>query len=144
MGTDTILFDGLKGTVGDLTRGWLGFSGQGVTVTLQLAKTIEVDYLTLRFAHAPQLWSFAPADVAVSFSADGAQYTAPQRAGVPFDPSSQESEEPRVVELRVPVDRADVSFVKLEINAIPSIPAWHRAKGLKPWLLMDEIEIIEK
>ncbi len=144
VGTDTILFDGLKGTVGDLTRGWLGFSGQGVTVTLQLAKTIEVDYLTLRFAHAPQLWSFAPADVGVSFSADGAQYTAPQRAGVPFDPSSQESEEPRVVELRVPVDRADVSFVKLEINAIPSIPAWHRAKGLKPWLLMDEIEIIEK
>jgi len=144
VGTDTILFDGFKGNIGDLTRSWLGFSGDGVTVTLRLGKPIAVDNVLLRFAHAPQMWAFAPADIRLSFSADGTTYSDPLRASVAFDPASHEAEEPRVVELRVPVDRPEVSYVRITLNAIPSIPAWHRAKGLKPWLLMDEIEIIEK
>lgn len=144
VGTDTILFDGEKGNIGDLTRAWLGFSGSGVAVTLRLAKPIAVDHLILRFAHSPQLWAFAPAEIKLSFSDDGTNYSAPQSIGMPLDPVSQEEENPRVVEIREPVDRTGVAFVKVEINAITAIPAWHRAKGLKPWLLMDEIEIIEK
>ncbi len=144
VGTDTILFDGIRGSVDDLTRDWLGFSGSGVTTTLKLAKPIDVESVTLRYAHAPQLWAFAPRSVTLAFSADGTSFGDTVRVELPFDPADQASETPQVVELSIPADRPAAAFVRIVADAIPSIPAWHRAKGLKPWLLMDEVEVIEK
>ena len=45
--------------------------------------------------------------------------------------------------LTVPVNRTGVRFVKIVAQPIRGIPSWHRAKGLKPWILMDEIEVSE-
>ena len=48
-----------------------------------------------------------------------------------------------MVELRVPVGKNGVSLLKVDAQSIGAIPAWHRAKGLNPWLMMDEIEVSE-
>jgi hypothetical protein len=63
--------------------------------------------------------------------------------GIPIEPTSEEAAEPRVVEVRVPVGRNGISMLKIDAQSIGTIPAWHRAKGLKPWLMMDEIEVGE-
>ena len=46
--------------------------------------------------------------------------------------------------LTVPVNRTDVRFVRIIATPIARIPAWHRAKGLNPWIMMDEIKIEEE
>ena len=144
VGTDTILFDGEKGSVDELTRGWLGFSGTPVVTTVQLAKTIDVENVTLRYAHAPSTWAFAPQQVVLAFSTDGQTYSDSITVAIPFDSADQTEETPRVVQLQVPVGKKGVGYMKIIPQTIGSIPAWHRAKGLKPWLLMDEIEITEQ
>lgn len=144
VGTDTILFDGDKGSVSDLQRGWLGFSGSGVTATVMLAKQIDIEQLTLRFAHVPDNWAFAPQQVNVLLSSDGEHYTDTLNVAIPFDPASSEENHPREVELKVPVDKEGIASFKVEVNALSAVPDWHRAKGLKPWVLMDEIEVSER
>ena len=143
VGTDTILFDGQTGDIDDLTRGWLGFSGEAVVTVVELAKPVATDAVTLRYAHSPALWAFAPDSVLVTFSADGTNYGDAATVAVPFNPSEQEQSNPQLVELRVPAPQGKIGFIKIEPRTIGRIPAWHRAKGLKPWLMMDEIQIEE-
>lgn len=144
VGTDTILYDGEHASVDDLSRGWLGFSGKAPTITVTLAKTVNIDYVTLRYAHTPAVWAFAPCNVTLTFSADGTTWGDTVSFALPFDPANQENNSDQLVELRIPADRNGVGFIRIEPATIDRIPAWHRAKGLKPWLMMDEIEISEK
>ena len=144
LGADTILFDGVKGTIEDLSQGWLGFSGEPVVTIVQLAKLVNVESVTLRYAHTPGTWAFAPRQVMIALSADGITYGDTLIADIPFDPADEEEATPRVTEIKVPVGKDAVGFMKIIPKTIDRIPAWHRAKGLKPWMLMDEIEISEK
>ena len=144
VGADTILFDGEKGLVSDLQRGWLGFSGSGMTATVMLSKQIDIEYITLRFAHVPDNWAFAPKKVMVMLSGDGERYTDTLQVTMPFDPASREENAPREVEVRVPVTQSGIVAFKVDVEALTAVPAWHRAKGLKPWILMDEITVNEK
>lgn len=144
VGTDTILFDGERGDVHNLSHGWLGFSGGEVTTTVQLAKPIDIESVQLRYAHNPAVWAFAPQSVAVVFSADGENYGDTLVVQPAFDPSSAAESAPRVVELSAAADRKGVGYVKIIAHTLGTIPAWHRGKGLNPWLLMDELEVVEK
>ena len=45
--------------------------------------------------------------------------------------------------INIPVEKKNVRFVRVTATPISRIPQWHRAKGLKPWIMMDEIEIEE-
>ena len=144
VGTDTLLFDGERGNIEELTRGWIGFSGTPVTTTVQLAKPIAVGRFMLRYAHAPATWAFAPRQVIVTFSSDGMTYGDTLAVDIPFDPADEDESVPRVAELNIPANRDNVLYIKVQPVTIGNIPSWHRAKGLKPWLLMDEIEIIER
>ena len=143
VGTDTILYDGETGSVEDLSRGWLGFSGQAPVVTVELAKAVDVETLVLRYAHSTAVWAFAPREVTITFSADGTTWTDTVHYTLPFDPAAKENSADQIVELRIPVERSGVGYIKIEQTTIGKIPAWHRAKGLKPWLMMDEIQIEE-
>ena len=77
-------------------------------------------------------------------SSDGEHYGDTLQATIPFDPTAEEEKAARVVELRVPVGKPGIVSLKIDARAIEAVPAWHRAKGLNPWLLMDEIEVGEK
>lgn len=144
VGTDTILYDGEKAVVDDLSHGWIGFSGTPVITTVNLSKPLDVDYVVLRYAHSPATWAFSPRSVSIAFSADGETFQDTITFTVPFDPSSEANNTAQVVELKIPVDRASVQAINVIPQTIGTIPAWHRAKGLRPWLLMDEIEVSEK
>ena len=143
VGTDTLLFDGERGTADNLSFGWLGFSGGDLSTTVELAKPLDVESVTLRFAHNPAFWAFAPQAVTLTFSADGQSFTDTIKTLIPFDPTEQNQSEARVVELKVPVSVKGIGFIRVEAQTIGQVPDWHRAKGLKPWLMMDEIEVVE-
>ena len=142
-GADSALFDGERGSVDNLSRHWIGFSGAAVTTTVELARPIDIEYVVLRYAHSPATWAFAPRRVTLEFSSDGQQYGDTMSVTIPFDPADQEVSQTQLVELRVPVVRAEVGFVRIVPETIGQIPSWHRAKGLKPWMMMDEIEVVE-
>ena len=144
IGTDTLLFDGQKGSAEDLMHGWLGFSGGDMQITIHLAKPIDVESLTLRFAHNPSLWAFAPKSLSVSCSADGETFVPVCTDTLPIDPEDQDNATPQVVSLRLAVKTEQVALLRVSLHTLDRLPPWHKGKGLKPWLLTDEIEIEEK
>ena len=156
-GTADLLFDGRKGTLGELTQvaekssgtAWLGFSGAPpvIVVTKTAAgdsDSLNAGVLTLRFAHATDSWVFAPQSVSVALSSDGIRYTDTVTVSIPFDPALEQENEPRVVTLQIPLQRQYFTRLKIIPHTLAAIPSWHHAKGLKPWLLIDEIEITER
>ncbi len=46
--------------------------------------------------------------------------------------------------LTIPVQSGEVTHIRLTARPIEHIPAWHRAKGLNPWIMLDEIIIQEE
>lgn len=140
---DKILFDGEFGNVEGLTMGWLGFSGNDLSATFTLAKAIELDKAVLRFAHVPDAWVFAPAEVLISVSSDGEAFSEPIPAMITYNPASKEMNSTQLVTLTIPIERGNVKYVKLVAKNLARIPQWHKAKGLKSWLLMDEIQLHE-
>lgn len=137
------LVDGEKGDVNDLSRGWLGFSGHDVQVDLRLGKPITVGTVSIRFAHVPDAWVFAPAECSVSVSSDGENWSRPMAATITYDPAAESMNTTQLQPLSIPVQQAGVRFVRVTAKPIAHIPAWHRAKGLNPWTMLDEISIEE-
>ena len=137
------LYDGELGDVNDLSHGWLGFSGHPMQVDLELAKSIHVSQVVLRFAHVPDAWVFAPAQVEVQLSADGKTFSDPIPATITYDAAAEAMNTTQLQVITIPADREDVRFVRVVAKPIGRIPQWHRAKGLNPWLMIDEIEIKE-
>ena len=137
------LYDGELGDVNDLSHGWLGFSGHPLQVDIELAKSIHIDQAVLRFAHVPDAWVFAPAQVEIQLSSDGKVYSDPIPATITYDAAAEAMNTTQLQVITIPADRADVRFVRIIARPISRIPQWHRAKGLNPWLMIDEIEIKE-
>ncbi len=137
------LFDGELGDVNDLSHGWLGFSGHNVQADLELGKSIHLGNVVLRFAHVPDAWVFAPAQVEVRVSSNGKEFSDPIPATITYNPADQEMNTTQLQVVTIPVNLDQVRFVQVIAKPIAHIPDWHRAKGLNPWIMIDEIEIEE-
>ena len=138
------LFDGETGEVEDLSRGWIGFSGNDCVVTAKLSKVVDLDDVQLRFAHVPDAWTFAPKSITVLVSSDGKNFTDTINATLTYDPSSEEMNAPQLVAVSVPVDRDNVQYVRIIARNMGRIPSWHKAKGLRSWIMIDEVLVNEK
>ena len=140
---ESALFDGECGTVNDLSRGWIGFSGSDFEAVLELGKSIELDQVVLRFAHVPETWVFAPKEVDVYTSADGVNFDRHYVATIPYNPADVEMNSTQLQTVRVNVAQAGVKYVKIVARNIGKTPKWHKAKGLPAWIMVDEIQLNE-
>lgn len=139
---ESLLFDGELGSITDLQQGWLGFK-EDMTALFTLSKSIELQDVVMHFAHVPDAWAFAPTQVIVYVSSDGENWSEPIRAKIKYDPSDAIMNTPQLQTIRIVVDQPDVHYVKVVAKALPRIPEWHKAKGLKPWLMIDEVQLNE-
>lgn len=140
---ESALFDGDYGDVNDLSQGWLGFSSSDLSVVLELSKEINLETVELRFAHVPDAWAFAPTNVDVYVSADGLSYSQAFPAKITYDPTSETMNSSQLISLQVLVEQDGVRYVKVVAKNMGKIPAWHKAKGLRSWLMTDEIKLNE-
>jgi len=140
----TALYDGEYGDVNNLSSGWIGFSASNLSVVLELAKEIVLESVVLRFAHNPDAWAFAPTSVDVYVSSDGVTYSDPIAAKITYDPQTLEMNTTQLVNINVLVDKPGVKYVKVVAKNMGRIPSWHKNKGLRPWLMTDEIKLNER
>ena len=140
---ETILFDGETGDISELSRGWLGFSGSDLNVLFQLSKAIELQQVEVRFAHVPDAWAFAPTAVQVYVSSDGENFSPAINAKLKYAPEEQSMNSPQTVTVTIDVNQPDVQYVRLVAKNMDRIPSWHKAKGLRPWIMVDEVQLNE-
>lgn len=137
-----ILFDGETGEISDLSQGWLGFKDD-INVTFELSKSIELQDVVMHFAHVPDAWAFAPIQVMVYVSNDGQNWSEPIRAKIKYNPGEVEMNTPQLQTIKIAVDMPDVKYVRVFAKSLARIPEWHKAKNLKPWLMLDEVQLNE-
>lgn len=141
---EVALFDGELGDIEDLSRNWIGFSSSALDATFSLSKSITMENVKLRFAHHPESWVFAPLSVYVYVSSDGQNFSDPIPASIDYDPTAEALNSPQVIDIEIPVNLPNVRYVRIEARSIGRLPSWHKAKGLKAWMMTDEIIITEK
>ena len=81
--------------------------------------------------------------VGVQVSTDGTSFSDTIHAAVTYNPADQAMNTTQLQLLTIPVNRSNVRFVRIIAKPLRRIPAWHRAKGLNPWIMMDEVVIEE-
>jgi hypothetical protein len=98
----------------------------------------------LSFAHVPDNWVFAPKSIEIMTSEDGVNYSEPYIANYTFDAEDEKQNVSQLISLSVPAKNSKVMYVKIVARSIKKIPMWHtEAKGLRPWIMIDEIQIQE-
>ncbi len=140
---ETALFDAEQGDIRELSRGWLGFSGNDLDVVFELSKGIELQQVVASFAHVPDAWAFAPTAVQVYVSSDGEIYSPAIGAKLKYAPEEESMNKPQLVKVTVDVNKSDVKYVRLVAKNMGRIPSWHKAKGLRPWIMIDEVQLNE-
>ena len=108
-----------------------------------MAKEIELESVELRFAHNPDAWAFAPTAVNIYVSSDGVTFSDPIAAKITYDPQSVDMNTTQLANIKVLFDKPEVKYVKVVAKNMGRIPSWHKNKGLRPWLMTDEIKLNE-
>lgn len=129
------LTDGILSAADHATGAWIGLEGADLDATVDLGEERDVRKVVARFLHSVPVGIFRPERVDVSLSTDGREF-APATTAVP----TLEAREPGPVVVEVPF-RVDGKgrYVRVRARSIGTIPAWHRAAGLRAWLFADEI-----
>ena len=99
--------------------------------------------MVVNFAHVPDAWAFAPVAVQVLLSEDGENFSPAINAKLKYAPEEQSMNSPQLVKVVIEVNQPNVKYVRLIAKNMGRIPSWHKAKGLRPWIMVDEIELNE-
>ena len=136
--SEKTLADGKIGSPADFHEGWVGYFGEPMVLTM---KGNRGNQLVLSFAHNPSQWVFLPKKVTVSYSTDGKKYSQPEEVALPFDPTLQENERPRVCLLRHKISGRNVKYIRIEAQPVEELPKWHPDSGNKTWIMIDEVKV---
>ena len=136
-GASTLL-NGTNGTREPSDGQWLGFQGEDFEAIVELRETQSLSEIGIRYLKHTGAWIFPPTQVEVSFSVDGKHFgnaveysTQPARKG----------EHPEVVSWKKEVSGQQARFVRFKAQNIGLCPQWHKGKGERAWLFIDELFI---
>jgi beta-galactosidase len=138
---DIALMDGKKGAPGDYHNDWLGFEGDDMEATIELAVPTDISMVKVGLCHEPNDWVVWPKGVLVSFSKDGKEFTEWRAAMMPVydlpDPMAGMGR----VEARALVNEKQAKYVRVKVQNQGVLPQWHPYSGQKAWIMVDEVEI---
>ena len=139
--SDIALMDGKVGLPKDYYNDWLGFFGDDMDATIELAVPTDISKVKIGLCHEPKDWVVLPKSVYVCFSKDGKEFTDWQLAELPmFD-----RPEPLVglgrVEALALVNAKQAKFIRVKVENQGVLPERHPSAGEKAWLMVDEVTI---
>ncbi len=130
------LTDGKRGTLLHTDGHWLGFNGEHMTATVDLGESQVLNEVALGCLEVQNSWIFYPRSVEVLLSDDGVTFeSAGQVEGMPGENRAGEHRRDFVIALG---DRR-ARFVRVKATSLIDCPPWHRGKGGKVWLFVDEL-----
>jgi hypothetical protein len=129
------LFDGIKGPLVHLNGDWLGFTDNAFDLQLSvnqksIPRTVEISLLLHESAYI-----FPPQTVAIWTGSKGkwTQVSLEQPA------TSTTIGDPRYSLLSYTLPGISFDQIRIKLNPIAKLPAWHPGSGSKGWVFVDEI-----
>ncbi|MFZ1290463.1 MAG: sulfatase-like hydrolase/transferase [Melioribacteraceae bacterium] len=137
MGDKSILVDGYNGSFDNNDGNWLGFEATDFEAIIDLGSIKPVYNISISFLQNQMSWIFFPLTIDFAISTDGKNYenifyekynTMPTFS---IDASTFEKN----------ISNKNCRYIKVSAENIKECPSWHRGKGGKAWLFVDEILI---
>jgi hexosaminidase len=117
---------------------YLGYSGDDLTAMIDMGEAKPIKQVKAWFLHQPGSWIHQPSEIQVYSSVDGASY---QLLGSSKTINYQnESNQIGSIELTV---NAKQRYIKVLVKNAGQIPVGNPGAGNKPWLFIDEIQLVE-
>ncbi|GAB5524064.1 MAG: hypothetical protein Roseis2KO_19360 [Roseivirga sp.] len=115
---------------------WLGYNKGPVTITLDLGKAKKAEEILVSTLTSAGAWIMPPTTINSQLSADGQQYT----DGPSLDIAEQkQTDASGKVYYRLSTSGQKFRYIKLVIQPLKNLPAWHLGKGNAGWIFLDEI-----
>jgi len=133
------LVDGFLSHSDHASGQWLGFHGNDLEAVIDLGQAQPISQIAARFLQSTVVGIYLPTEVGFETSEDGKRY----RTVAAVKPAEARKKEAGPLVETVQSDKLDVRarYVRVVAKNIATIPAGHRAAGLKAWLFADEIMI---
>ena len=138
---DIALMDSKVGLPKDYYNDWLGFFGDDMDATIELAVPTDISMVKVGICHEPKDWVVWPKGVLVSFSKDGKEFTDWQHAELPVFDGSDQMQGLGRIEARALVNVKQAKFVRVKVENQGTLPQWHPSSGEKAWIMVDEVTI---
>lgn len=129
------LIDGKRGSAGDLNKEWIGFEGENMTATVELADSCSLSSITLGCLQAQGSWVFLPSRVSFFSSPDGIRWDSLGTRPLPCE----KDEEVCTRDIALAVPNIGARYVRVVAENVGRCPGWHAGAGKKAWLFVDEI-----
>ncbi|MEM6348390.1 MAG: family 20 glycosylhydrolase, partial [Bacteroidota bacterium] len=130
------LVDGRSGTLNHTDGHWQGYEGSRLNLTIDLGSVQEISSIDMHFLYHPDNWIMLPRRIEILASQDGNNYTSIRDVSYPAP--RRETIAPRREKLStIPPDA--FRYLKVQAQAVPSLPAWHPGYRQKGWMFVDEI-----
>ena len=137
-GGDDALIDGRRGRNDWRLGAWQGYEGNDLIGMVDLGRVKEISTVSLGCLQDENSWIFFPVSVEVSTSPDGESFDPPVRIAGPISPREPGS---IIHDFSARFNGRQARYVRFEAKNIGVCPDWHKGKGGKAWLFVDEIAI---
>ncbi len=138
---DIALMDGKKGVASDYGSDWLGFEGDDMDATIELAVPTDISTVKIGVCHEPNDWVVWPKSVWVCFSKDGKEFGEWQMAELPVFDRPDKMHGFGRIEARARVNEKQAKYVRVKVENQGVLPEWHPYAGRKAWIMVDEVTI---
>jgi uncharacterized membrane protein len=133
----TTLFDGIKGKANHTSGEWLGYTDSPLELEIYLKEGDRPNLLDVSLLINEGAYIFPPTSVEIWIGNQN------QWKKVTANPPSmpEKSGEPRYQLLSFELPGEPFDQIRLKLNPIAKLPAWHQGAGAKGWVFVDEILI---
>ena len=135
MGNDSLIIDGWKGSLDYNDSHWLGFEATDFEAIIDLGNIKSVNSISASFLQNQNSWIFSPEYVELLISKDGKDFE--QVASVKENIVANYGLEPKIFEKNF--KSKNVRYIKIVAKNIKECPSWHKGKGGKAWIFVDEV-----
>jgi hypothetical protein len=137
-GGNNTLIDGIFGTKSFSTGTWQGFySGEDLTVTLDMGKSQRVNEVSIGFLQASYSWIMFPPKVTFYVSNDGTNFT---EVGSEKSPLPAQITGSHIHRFKTKVGKS-ARYIRIVADYFGPCPEWHVGAGDRTFLFADEIEV---
>ncbi|MFK8103567.1 MAG: family 20 glycosylhydrolase [Saprospiraceae bacterium] len=130
------LVDGKVASLDFRDGNWQGFYGNDAIQIVDLGKIEKINSVAINFYQYNNAWIFLPPRLYVQVSTDGKKW---EDYGIVLPNFRAQQRGKFIEQLKVERTMSDVQFIRIEVENVGKVPAWHEAAGSDAWIFMDEI-----
>jgi hypothetical protein len=130
------LTDGIRGSNSYSDGNWLGFEGTNLEVIIDLKDKKTLNSASVGCLQDQNSWIFLPEKVEAFISQDKVNW---KKISETTSPPAKADDTTPIRQLSLDLKESKGAWLKIIVHNVGQCPDWHKGKGGKAWLFVDEL-----